>query len=199
MIRHSGESIGFFSLPCLGEVECGDDCYIRREPDRIFLALIDGAGHGASARQVADLARYTLGHLPPCAEVGHCLVQLHEHLRGTRGAAVAMVGLQLRDGVWEGSYVGVGDLTLCIFGERTRRLPVSDGIVGMAVHSKPVFPIEVNRGERLLMASDGVRSGFESDLAMGQIPVQPLDLARKIVFEHQLEHDDSSCLVFLAS
>lgn len=198
MIRQSGEMVGFFSLPCLGEVECGDDCYIRREPDRVFLALIDAAGHGASAREMADLVRKTLDRMPPCAELGHCLAQLHEHLRGTRGAAVALVGLRSVEDRWVGSYVAVGDLVLCVVGERIRRLPVSDGIVGMAVHSKPVFPLELHRGERLLMASDGIRPGFESELAMGRLPLQPLELARKVVFEHQLEHDDSSCLVFLA-
>jgi negative regulator of sigma-B (phosphoserine phosphatase) len=198
MIRHSGDTIGFFSIPCLGEVECGDDCFIRRESDRVFFALIDGAGHGASARAVVDLARRSLEGVPPCAELGSFLGQLHEKLRGTRGASVAMVGLRLKENRWEGSYVAIGDLAVCVLGERIRRLPVSDGIVGMAIHSNPVFPLTLHHGERLLLASDGICPGFESELMVGRLPLLPLELARKVVFEHQLEHDDSSCLVFLA-
>ena len=198
MIRHAGDSIGFFSMPCIGEVECGDECFIRRDTDRVFLALIDGAGHGASAKEVADLARKTLGGQPPCADLERCMGVLHDQLRGTRGAAVAMVNLLWNGCEWSGNYTAVGDVALSILGTCTRQLPVSDGIVGVAMRSKPLFPIILHRGERLLLASDGVRPGFAVDLPGTQLPPKALDLARKIVLLHQREHDDSSCLVFVA-
>lgn len=198
MIREAGGSIGFFALPCLGEVECGDDCFIRSEPERVFLALIDGAGHGTSARAVADKALELLAHTPPCVGVEGCLRSLHQHLRGTSGAALALVDLRRETDRWVGQYGAVGDMTLLILGARRRRLPVSDGIVGVVTHSQPVHALELNRGDRLLVTSDGIEPGFEGSLLPGSIPARPLELARKVVFEHQLGHDDSSCLVFLA-
>ncbi len=198
MIRYKGENIGFYAIPRLGEVVCGDDCVIRLESQRVILALIDGAGHGAEARAVTDAALRLLSRVPMETESDAAMNQLHAHLHGTPGAAAAVAVLSLVGECWAGSYIAVGDISLAVVSSQSRLLPVTDGVVGYAMHTAHPVSLRLNPGELLLMASDGVDHHFLDEAAPGKLPPNALDAARKIVFNHQRDHDDSSCLVFRA-
>lgn len=199
MIRLSGDHLGYFALPCLGEVVCGDDCFIRWEPDRMTVALIDGSGHGPAAREVADLARAALSQLSPSETPEKSIQTLHHRLRGTPGAAVVLATLSLEGDRWVGSYEAVGDVRVLVAGEKIGWMPARDGVVGHAMHTyRPSLPLEVKRGERLVLLSDGVKPTVVESLNLDRMMGTPVDIARRLVFEHKLDYDDSSCLVFFA-
>ncbi|NBV84940.1 MAG: hypothetical protein EBS01_01450 [Verrucomicrobia bacterium] len=198
MIRYQGEQIGFYALPRLGEVVCGDDCVIHMESQRVLLALIDGAGHGPEARAVTDAAVELLSRLPTPTESGTAMNLLHARLHGTPGAAAIVAVLSRAGENWEGSYVAVGDIRLAVACSQPRFLPVTDGVVGYIMHTTRPVPLQLKQGDQLLMASDGVDHDFLLETAPGKLPANALDAARKIVFNHQRDHDDSSCLVFRA-
>lgn len=197
MIRHAGDEIGFFTLPCVGEIVSGDDCFIRMEDGHLVLALVDGAGHGPAARQVTELALDILGSQPLGFTAEEHLADLHAKLKRTKGGAIAVVSLQASGSGWKGAYRAVGDIRMAVLSSDTvKLLPAGDGVVGYAMRAAPAGRLELVQGDILLMASDGIHTGFEGRLVYSQLPAVALDVARRVVFDHKLDHDDSSCLAF---
>lgn len=196
MIRELGDHAGFYSLPRLGEVVSGDDCFMREEPGGFTLAILDGAGHGSSARAVVDRARSILSSLPDCVTPTQALRELHQGLKGTPGASVAIVSLVAKERHWEGSYCAVGDIGIVVSGHRFKHLPVTDGVVGYAVHSSTAMPLRLEHGERLILVSDGINPGFEEGLESHQLTPDSLEIARSVVLDFKRDYDDASCLVF---
>jgi hypothetical protein len=163
------------------------------------VALIDGAGHGPAAREVADLARDVLSQLSPGETPENSVQALHHRLHGTLGAAVVVASLSLDGFGWVGSYRAVGDVGIVVAGKEIKRMPVGDGIVGYAMHShQSALPLEVKRGEMLVLVSDGLKATVFDSLVLDKMERSPVEVARRLVFEHKLDYDDSSCLVFFA-
>ncbi|MFI1000198.1 SpoIIE family protein phosphatase [Streptomyces galbus] len=119
---------GGINLPLAGAEWSGDAWTCVRAGDRLTLLLADGLGHGpdaarASGTAVSEARRWA--DLPP-AEV---LRRLHDALRGTRGAAVAVAQLDVRRD--ELRFAGVGNVGARLREGGTWRSLVSrPGIVG---------------------------------------------------------------------
>ena len=88
----SGEAIGGISVPVPGEDVCGDAWAAVRDRDRVRVFLADGLGHGLLAAEAATRAREVFlarPRLDPADVVG----LMHDSLRPTRGAAVAVADI----------------------------------------------------------------------------------------------------------
>ncbi|MFF7313700.1 SpoIIE family protein phosphatase [Streptomyces sp. NPDC008137] len=120
---------GGVNIPYAG-AECSGDAWAWvRAGERVTLMLADGLGHGpeaARASSVAVAALHRWAHLSP-AEV---LRQLHDALKGTRGAAVALAQLDLRAGRLR--FAGIGNVGARLrTGGTWRHLLSRPGIVGV--------------------------------------------------------------------
>ncbi|MGW0865823.1 MULTISPECIES: ATP-binding SpoIIE family protein phosphatase [Streptomyces] len=124
-----GVRAGGVNIPYAGADCSGDAWAWVRAGERMTLMLADGLGHGpdaarASSAAVAALHRWA--HLSPA----EALRQLHDALKGTRGAAVALAQLDLRAGRLR--FAGIGNVGARLHMDGTwRHLLSRPGIVGV--------------------------------------------------------------------
>ncbi|GAA2293160.1 hypothetical protein GCM10010234_38160 [Streptomyces hawaiiensis] len=103
----SGVRAGGVNIPYGGAEYSGDAWAWVRAGDRVTLMLADGLGHGpeaARASSAAVTALHRWAHLSPAES----LQRLHDALRGTRGAAVALAQLDLTAGRLR--FAGIGNV-----------------------------------------------------------------------------------------
>ncbi|MET9683796.1 ATP-binding SpoIIE family protein phosphatase [Streptomyces coeruleorubidus] len=125
----AGVRAGGVNIPYGGAEYSGDAWAWVRSGDRLTLMLADGLGHGpeaarASSAAVAALHRWA--HLSPAES----LQRLHDALKGTRGAAVALAQLDVRAGRLR--FAGIGNVGARLRADGTWRPLLSrPGIVGV--------------------------------------------------------------------
>lgn len=187
--------------PKAGEEENGDAVLVRREDDAVTLAVIDGLGHGRLAAAAATAAVECLGRLPFGVELEEAMRAVHDALRGTRGAAAAVV--QLRGPSRAGGRTplasetttlvccGVGNVEIRCLGAK---LPIllSPGVLGARVQSFRICRGELPSGARLVLFSDGIsqRAPLESLRHLAPDP-----LCDTLMREHRKSDDDATVLV----
>ena len=83
--------------PCLGEQVSGDAAVIRPLEHGLFAAIVDVLGHGPEAY---DLTLVIDAELARCVASGvsGLMTRLHQHLKGTRGAAVGLCAIDAATG-----------------------------------------------------------------------------------------------------
>ncbi|MFF0008695.1 SpoIIE family protein phosphatase [Streptomyces tibetensis] len=125
----SGVRAGGVNIPYGGAEYSGDAWAWVRAGDLVTLMLADGLGHGPEAAQASSAAVTALhrwAHLSPAAS----LQRLHDALRGTRGAAVALAQLDLTAGRLR--FAGIGNVGARLRTDGTwRHLLSRPGIVGV--------------------------------------------------------------------
>jgi hypothetical protein len=179
-----------------GEHTNGDDALVLWHEDRLLLAVADGLGHGAPAREAASRALAAVGARPDRSE-GELFEAAHAAALGTRGAVMSVARLD-----WtarELHHFGIGNVGSQLYGERGAiRFPASPGFFGApdlrqrrprvesaALEGRPVF----------VMFTDGVSSRVDliEDRALLREP--PLVIAHRVMSEHGGSHDDVLVLV----
>lgn len=179
-------AIAYLSRPADGEVACGDAVVVREDHGATMVAVIDVLGHGPEAGRVADMAtRYLAG--APVTRARDLVQGLHEALRGTRGAAVAICvlrGHQL-------DACGVGNVETRVVGSR---VPVisTPGIVGARVGLLRESTGKLATGDRLVCWSDGISTRVALDTVRH---LSPADACAHIMSQHRRRHDDASVVV----
>jgi negative regulator of sigma-B (phosphoserine phosphatase) len=178
-----------------GQSESGD-CYLALStPDVGLVAVVDGLGHGAEAASAAKVAVRALergAHRP--------LVQLfrdcHQSLIGTRGAVISAAAFTFHDESM--TWLGVGDVEGLLLrapgsgGARTQSLLVRGGVVGGHLPPLAAEVVPIRRGDTLILATDGIRSGFLD----ASLPYQePQALADHVLARWGTPTDDALVLV----
>ena len=187
------------SRPLDGFQACGDRSLVLMSNRRALVAAVDGLGHGHEAARAAELAVRVLidnGDDDLALLFDRC----HQALRESRGVvmSVAVVDADQDTLTW----AGVGDVEgVLLRGSGAGRNP-SDardylirraGVVGGWEKLRlrtAVLPIRP--GDTLLLATDGIRSGFEGGV---ELRAEPAEIAEQILAEHASQLDDS--LVFV--
>jgi|SRR5450759_2743505 len=98
---------GFSSIPLKGENVSGDSYLIKPLPNGIFMAVVDGLGHGNEAAAASKIAITTLdacAHEPIIPLVRGC----HEALKGSRGVVMSIAKLNFSDKMM--AWLGVGNV-----------------------------------------------------------------------------------------
>lgn len=181
--------------PKTGERENGDAVLVRRGPEAITLAVIDGLGHGRMAALAAHAAVECLNRLPLAVDLEEAMRAVHEALRGTRGAAAAVcqLGGTPTSSAGTVSFVccGVGNVEIRCLGAK---LPIllSPGVLGARVQSFRICRGELPSGARLVMFSDGISQRAPLDSLRQQ---DPDSLCDTLMREHRKPDDDASVLV----
>jgi len=174
------------------EWECGDIAVMKQYDNECFIALIDVLGHGSAARKVALSAKSYLedNYKSILTEL---MNGLHQHLKGTRGAVVAMCRLDILSG--ELIYVGMGNITVRVFGLKPTRLTPKDGIVGYKMTTPQMFNIKLHPEDIVIMYSDGIKEHFDIVDCAGLLKEDAQDIASGILKQFGKKNDDESCVV----
>jgi anti-sigma regulatory factor (Ser/Thr protein kinase) len=166
----------------------GDIAVVLRTPDRLLVAAIDGSGHGALAREVAEIAASMIQ-----AERSACdaLEAMDVALRGSRGAAATLAILRSDR---TALLLGVGNVSACVVHPSgiQRYLPQA-GVLGRT---------RARRGEPrqftlppqafLVLFTDGVSSSADLGALAGRSAIQ---VAQRLLATHAKPHDDALVLV----
>ncbi len=183
--------------PFDGGLECGDACTVVVLPNGALVAAIDGLGHGAEAAAAAQVAIDCLAGaaVEPILQL---MERCHEALRKTRGAAITMAVFDAGNNTM--TWTGVGNVEAMLFRvdqtavPRRESLSLRGGVVGYQIPPLRANTLPVFAGDTLVMATDGIDSGFSMVSVAGRTP---RDISADILEAHAKGTDDA--LVFAGS
>ena len=169
--RRRPSSLGRFEIGAVhvskpGEDVSGDGWAYHLRDDRLSILLIDGLGHGYPAHEAAraglDVFRSRHEHGPASV-----IEDIHLALRATRGAAAAMLAVNLERGT--ATYAGLGNIVGTIIpesGER-RNMISHNGTAGHIAGRIQEFNYVIPRASVIVMASDGLGTHWNLDAYPG--------------------------------
>jgi anti-sigma regulatory factor (Ser/Thr protein kinase) len=185
--------IGFAGAAHAGEAVSGDAWAVAENKGRTVLLLVDGLGHGIvaadAAREAVRLFHENVAHAPAV------IVQaLHDGLRSTRGAAVAVTEIEPDRGVVK--YVGVGNISAAIVTPTSHRHLVShNGTAGHAVRRIDEFSYPWPKDAVLVKHTDGLSTRWDLERYPGLMTRSPSLIAAVIYRDFNRGRDDVSVLV----
>lgn len=174
-----------------GQTVCGD-AWSSREDDGVTTLLVsDGLGHGPLAATASRSAvRAFLDG--PAGSPRDILSRVHGALRGTRGAAVAVVqrtGDTLR-------HAGIGNVAGTLHGTRSRSLLSSPGIAGSHSSSVHETSYVLEPHDVVTLSSDGLTDRVSMAGYPGLATRTPLVIAGVLLRDFGLRRDDA-CIAVL--
>ena len=181
------------SRPMPGESVCGDGWNLVGTEACATVTVVDGIGHGPLAHAASQLALQTVERLldaDPGYPLDRLLRSCHDALRGTRGAALALLRLQPR--LRRLAFAGVGNVA---FTGQPRRsgLGISlPGMVGSTMRTVRVFESELEPGDQYALWSDGVGSRFRLE---SNIERSLSDAVQSGIEEHGKHSDDATLVL----
>ena len=177
--------VGAVNVSKTGEELCGDAC--------LAVMVADGLGHGMHAHQAAReaLTIFARHHEDPPVRV---IQDVHAALRATRGAAVAMLAVNLQGGT--AAYAGLGNIASTILTGRARHhLVAHNGTAGRTAARSQEFNYPVPAGSVIVMASDGLRTQWDLARYPGLIVRKPSTIAAILYRDFSRRRDDVTVVV----
>lgn len=158
--RRGRYAIGAVHVSHPSEDVCGDDFSVRVRDDRIAMIMADGLGHGLPAHDAARAAMDVFARLDEEAPQ-RVIEEVHAALRATRGAAVAMLAVDVARGV--ARYCGVGNITGVILQKNGGRhsMVSHNGTAGHAASRLHEFNYPVAADATIVMATDGLGTHWD--------------------------------------
>jgi len=190
---HAHFVTGAVCLPFPGEPECGDAWAARHRPGRSIFILADGLGHGAGAAEAATEALRIFEERSD--ETPHqILARIHDALRKTRGAAVAICEIDTI--ARSARFAGVGNIAAAIIADsRTRSMVSHNGIVGHSAVRFQEFSYPWPEKAILVMHSDGISSHWDLERYPGLQLKHPQLIAGVIYRDARRGRDDATVLI----
>lgn len=187
-----GLDVGVISLPKIGEENCGDSWAVDHQPGRSMLMMVDGSGHGwhaaEAAREAVRIFRQHAHRRP-----GAILEAAHGALRSTRGAAMAVLELDLDQHSIR--YAGIGNISAVVVGAAGRTNLVShNGIVGHQARKFQEFVYPWQPDGVLIMHSDGLTTQWRLEDYLGLAGRDVSLIAGVLYRDHSRGRDDVSVL-----
>jgi serine phosphatase RsbU (regulator of sigma subunit) len=173
----------------------GDLHLVVKLPGGLLLAVTDGLGHGPEAAAASERAAVILreqAERPLRDLVESC----HEELRRTRGVVMSLVYIDGRSRTLE--WCGIGNVEGVLLrasrtnGRTSEAISNRGGVVGYRLPSIKVGTLPVFPGDVLILATDGIRSGFSSDV---DVEAAPQAIADSVFAKHARGTDDALVLV----
>jgi len=182
MVSHPGEEI------------CGDDWAWAMRDDRLALIVADGLGHGLSAHEAAAAATAVF-HREHEQPPGRVIAAVHAALRPTRGAAVAMIAVDIDRAV--ATYCGVGNVSAVqISAPDVRQSMVSqNGTAGHVASRIHEFSYPVPPRSMIVMFSDGLTSHWDLSGYPGLSTRHPSIIAGVLYRDFKRRRDDVTVVV----
>jgi anti-sigma regulatory factor (Ser/Thr protein kinase) len=193
-VRFPRYDVGAVQLAKFGEDVCGDDWDWRLRDDRLAVMVADGLGHGSAAHDAsrAAVATFQREHELSPARV---IEDVHGALRATRGAAVAMIAVDLDRGV--ARYAGVGNIAAVIINANgTRQSLISqNGTAGHTIPRIQEYNYPVAGGATLIMYSDGLGTHWDLAAYPGLLSRHPSIIAAVLYRDFSRKRDDVTVVV----
>lgn len=181
-------SASHLTSPMPGELQNGDAVLVRQSVGGdTILAVIDGLGHGPDAAHASRKAIEALTLMPWEISVHDAMQEIHQELRGTRGAAGTLC--IIRDFKLE--ICAVGNVALMCTGCSVP-LVLSPGVLGHQVSRFRIGACQVPSGARLALLSDGISTRFRLD---DYRQLAPDAACKEIIGRFRRKEDDASILV----
>jgi len=186
---------GAAALPLEGGPESGDLYVVRPFDHGALVAVVDGLGHGSEAALAAKTAVATLedyAHEPVISLLRRC----HERLMRTRGVVMSLASLDAESNTL--TWLGVGNVEAVLLRADAAANPAREdvllrgGVVGYQLPTLRASILPVTRGDVLIFATDGIRSGFVEDVILSDPPQK---IAEQILARRARGTDDALVLV----
>jgi phosphoserine phosphatase RsbX len=178
-----------------GEPRSGDRAVLAAYDGGALVAAIDGLGHGFEAAEAADAAAAVLAEHPD-EDPDRLIEACHRALARGRGAVMTLAWFDL---VGESmSWTGVGNVEgrLVHAGAGTRAPTqgalTKGGVVGYNLPSIRVTGTDLEDGDVMVLATDGIDSGFAQAILAGGAAQ---DIADRILAAHGKASDDALVVV----
>ncbi|MFG3294846.1 SpoIIE family protein phosphatase [Streptomyces sp. NPDC048179] len=185
---------GAVNVPLGGDGESGD-AWAVVPGGRLAAMVVDGLGHGPAAAVAAAVA---VGAFMECpvADPASLVRSAHEAMRGTRGGVLGTCLIDPERG--ELVYTAVGNITgrVLTAGSGTHLLD-RPGTLGTQLPLPTVRPQHCawKPGSTLVLASDGIRSGWHLDEHPRLLEHHPAVVAAVLHRDHGRSTDDATVLV----
>lgn len=185
--------VGVVSTPIKGEDVCGDGWAVGKMGDAAMFMVADGLGHGVLAAEAAKAAEKVFNQSSSASPAG--IVQdTHDALKSTRGAALAVVSIELERQLL--SFAGVGNIGASIVTPTSSRGMVSHhGIVGHHLSKIQEFRFPWSGESLLVMHSDGLKTTWNLDPYPGIWNKHPALIAGVLYRDFTRDRDDVTVLV----
>lgn len=184
---------GLVNVPIKGEDVCGDaGAKLTLGDGRVRVLLADGLGHGPNAAE-ASRAACAVFAAEPQLDLCSLLEKIHDALKATRGAAVAVAEADVAKGRL--SYAGVGNIAGCILmAERNEstHLVSMNGTLGSVRSRIQEFAYPWSEDALLVMTSDGIKNHWRMDRYAGIATRHPSLVAGILYRDHARITDDAS-------
>lgn len=186
---------GVAERPLPGQSESGDRCVVQIANGSVTFAVIDGLGHGSEA---ASASRAAVEVLESHADEGIVALfhRCHERLRSTRGAAMTVARYDA--GAGSVKWLGAGNVR-AILSRATpdgtteyRDMLVYSGAVGVRLPTIEASKLDVQPGDVLILATDGIQSDFAEALRQDE---DPQAQANRLMADYRVRTDDALILV----
>jgi anti-sigma regulatory factor (Ser/Thr protein kinase) len=186
-------SVGGVSVPYPGETVCGDGWAVADHHGQRTILVSDGLGHGAGASEASQMAR-TIFHQSLGLAPAEMVQRMHESMRATRGAAIAVCTLDPEAGT--ARFCGIGNIAGRIFeGALSRGLVSLYGTVGSEVRKIQEFSYPWPAGAVLVLSSDGLGTHWDLSELPGLALRDPALIAAILYRDHARGRDDVTVVV----
>lgn len=186
------QPIGAVVVPYAGQLRSGDAWALVRADEVASILVADGLGHGpdaADASAAAVVAFRADPLRPPAAQVA----VLHEALRNTRGAAIAVARLDPRQR--RIAYAGLGNISgVVVRTDGTQNLVSMHGTAGKHSGRVTEFSYDWPQGAVLVMHTDGLSTRWDLQQHPGLLLRHP-SLIAGVLFRDFARGRDDACVV----
>lgn len=182
---------GVATAPATSNDVCGDANMIRRWDDQLFIAVIDGLGHGEEAAKASATAKRYLGEVFS-EDLAEVMLGLDEHLTKTRGAVVGLARVDQAEKKF--TFCGVGNIEIKVVSDPPIHPVSTEGVVGMNRIRLKKFEYRYVGLSSFALYSDGISSNFELP-ASNRPSWEPQKLAEEILLKYWNRVDDATVVV----
>jgi len=177
-----------------GQTVSGDMHLVRIFNNGALAAVVDGLGHGNEATEAAKTAVAVMGENADQSVVT-LVKRCHQALLHTRGAVMTLASYNTTDGTL--TWICVGNVDGVLVRADRKAKPASEGalmragVVGYQLPPLHAAILPIAPDDLLILASDGIRSGFERGLSRSDSLQQ---MADRILSQHFKGSDDALVL-----
>ncbi|MEO3764049.1 SpoIIE family protein phosphatase [Streptomyces sp. B8F3] len=186
---------GGVNVPYAGESESGDGWAVRPGDGRLDAVVVDGLGHGPAAA-VATRAALAEFERQLVTDPAAYLDRAHEAMRATRGGVLGVCRIDADRGAL--AFAGIGNVSGRVLHRGgSRPLLGRPGTLGTrpAPPSPHVERAPWEPGATLVLASDGIRSGWDLTAHRGLLRHAPALVAAVLHRDHGRPADDATVLI----
>ena len=185
------------SKPFPGQTRSGDLHVVTTHQQGVFLAVIDGLGHGPDAAEAAELAATILA-ASPNEDIIVLMRRCDAALKPTRGAVMSVATVEYAENAM--TWGGIGNVNAVVFREDPRRVPPRQrlaprpGVIGSGLALPTSEQTSLFEGDVLVFTTDGITSAFV-DAFEPERGASPQAIADRILEDFWARRDDALVLV----